>query len=135
MICNSTRCIFTKDVTRASTICLINSIAAGRTMIRSELAIKFAERLCSGPPLKGIPMYGGTGVGDVAQLPLLVLDLLDGDKVGVAEGLPLIAQSSIATAAAAVAIFDAKNLLNELCVVAAIDIEGFAANPSPYYPI
>ena len=124
-----------QDVARASTICLINSIAAGRTMIRSELAIKFAERLCSGPPLKGIPMYGGTGVGDVAQLPLLVLDLLDGDKVGVAEGLPLIAQSSIATAAAAVAIFDAKNLLNELCVVAAIDIEGFAANPSPYYPI
>ena len=60
-----------QDVTRASTICLINSIAAGRTMIRSELAIKFAERLCSGPPLKGIPMYGGTGVGDVAQLPLL----------------------------------------------------------------
>ena len=76
-------------------------------------------------------MYGEIGVGDVAQLPLLE-DLLD--EYVAAEGLPLIAQSSIATAAAAVAIFDAKNLLNELCVVAAIDIEGFLANPSPYYP-
>ena len=35
----------------------------------------------------------------------------------------------------AASIFDAKRLLDELCVVAAMDIEGYAANPSPYNPL
>ena len=121
-----------QDVTRAAAICLINSISAGRTMIRQEVALKFAKRLCEGPPLLGVPIYGGTGVGDVVQLPFLVHDLLGGEHVDVAEGLPLLAQSSFVTAHAAIAFFDAKRLLDELCVVAAIDIEGYAANPTPY---
>ena len=124
-----------RDVTRAAAICLINSISAGKTMIRQEVALKFAKRLCEGPPLLGVPMYGGTGVGDVVQLPFLVHDLLGGEQVDVAEGLPLLAQSSFVTAHAAIAFFDAKRLLDELCVVAAMDIEGYAANPSPYNPL
>ena len=52
-------------------------------------------------------------------------DLLDGEQVDVAEGLPLLAQSSFVTAHAAIAFFDAKRLLDELCVVAAMDIEGY----------
>ena len=62
-------------------------------------------------------------------------DLLDGEQVDVAEGLPLLAQSSFVSAHAAIAFFDAKRLLDELCVVAAMDIEGYAANPSPYNPL
>jgi histidine ammonia-lyase len=121
------------DVTRAAAICLINSISAGRTLIRPELALKFAHRLSKGPPLKGLPVYGGTGVGDVVQLPMLVLDLLDGEQVDVGEALPLIAQSCVVTAHATMAIFDAKTLLNEMCIQSALDIEGYAANPSPYH--
>ena len=45
----------------------------------------------------------------------------------------MIAQSSIVTAQAAVAINDAALLLRQMTVLAALDIEGFAANTSPYH--
>ena len=81
-------------------------------------------------------MYGSTGIGDVTPLAHLITHLL-GDDIKLARGetLPLIAQSSVVTAQAALAIHDLRILLNELVVLASLDIEAFMANPSPYNPI
>ena len=55
-----------RDVTRAAAICLINSISAGRTMIRQEVALKFAKRLCEAHPVRRSNLWC-TGVGDVVN--------------------------------------------------------------------
>ena len=121
------------DVTRATAIVLLNSLAAGRTNVRPLVAVAFADRLTNGPPLRPLPMYGSTGIGDVVPLAHLASDLL-GDLVPAAgEALPLIGQSSLVTASAVLSFHDAQGLLEELAVLAALDVEGYAANPSPYH--
>ena len=121
---------------------LEEAIRAGYTILKnggtSQLASHFADRLSNGPELQGVPIYGGTGVGDVAQLPFLILDLLrgfggEGDiRLTTGEALPLIAQSSIVAAHSALAIYDTEILLEELTANAALDLEAYSANPSPY---
>ena len=51
------------------------------------------------------------------------------------ETLPLIAQSSVTTALSSFAVHDFRILLDELTVVASLDIVAFIANPSPYNPV
>eukprot|EP00121_Abeoforma_whisleri_P014493 Awhi_evm1s13361 len=50
------------DVTKASAIVLLNTLAAGRTNVRPSLALAFARRLSYGPKLADVPMYGGTAL-------------------------------------------------------------------------
>jgi histidine ammonia-lyase len=121
------------DVTRATAIVLLNSLAAGRTNVRPRVALAFADRLTNGPVLRPLPMYGSTGIGDVVPLAHLASDLL-GDLVPVAgEALPLIGQSSLVTSSSILSFHDSQVLLEELSVLAALDVEGYAANPSPYH--
>lgn len=122
------------DVTRATAIMLLNTMAGGRTMVRPELALRLEDRLSHGPPLRAIPTLGTTGIGDVVPLSHLASDLLGDHFLPAAgEALPLIAQSSLATASGALALHDTRRLIVELTQLAALDIEGFAANPSPYH--
>ena len=132
-------------VTRAAAILLLNCLCLGRSCVRPEVAQRIASRLSSGVdrPLRGIPMWGTTGVGDVVSLSHLTADLMLGDPsrstdppalpLAAGEALPLIAQSSVVTAHAAVAMQDAALLLRQMTVLAALDIEGFAANTSPLH--
>ena len=121
------------DVTRATAIVLLNSLAAGRTNVRPVIARIIAERLTNGPPLRPIPVYGSTGIGDVVPLAHLASDLL-GDFAPIAgEALPLIGQSSMVTASSVISFHESRVLLEELAVLAALDVEGYAANPSPYH--
>jgi histidine ammonia-lyase len=121
-----------QDVTRATAIVLLNSLAAGRTYVRPLVALAFAKRLTNGPALE-MPMYGSTGIGDVVPLAHLASDLL-GDLAPVAgEALSLIGQSSMVTASAVISFHDSRVLVEELAVLAALDVEGYAANPSPYH--
>ena len=81
-----------------------------------------------------IPLYGSTGIGDVTPLSHLILSLCGEEfKPARGETLPLIAQNAMSTAQAAFAVYDLKILLNELVVLASLDIEAFQANPSPYH--
>ena len=80
-----------------------------------------------------IPLYGSTGIGDVAPLSHLILSLFGEEFKPVrGETLPLIAQNSVSTAQASLAVYDLKTLLDQLVVLASLDIEAFQANPSPY---
>ena len=117
-------------VTRAAAIMLLNSLCLGRSCVRPEVAERIAERLSHGieRPLRGIPRWGTTGVGDVVSLSHLTVDLMLADDpplpLAAGEALPLIAQSSVVTAHAAVAIDDAALLLRQMTTLAALDIEG-----------
>jgi hypothetical protein len=117
-------------VTRAAAVLLLNSLCLGRSCVRPEVAVRIAERLSHGieRPLRGIPRWGTTGVGDVVSLSHLTVDLMLADDpplpLAAGEALPLIAQSSVVTAHAAVAIDDAALLLRQMTTLAALDIEG-----------
>ena len=127
-------------VIRAAAIVLLNTLCLGRSNVRPKIAKRIAARLCNGiqRPLRPIPMYGGMGVGDVTPLSHLTHDLIylangnglatDSNQLpcslAAGEALPLIAQSSVVTAFAAVAIYEARSLLKQMNVLAALDIEG-----------
>lgn len=125
------------DVVRGAAIVLLNTLAAGRSNVRPIVAVRISQRLSSGTtnPLRAVPVHGSTGIGDVTALAHLATDLLGDLDPEAGEALPLIAQSSVVTTYAALGIFDARRLLDELTVLAVLDIEAYAANPSPYNPI
>ena len=121
------------DVVRAAGILLLNQLAAGRSNARPEVAERIAERLSAGvAPV--VPMYGSTGMGDVAPLAHLAPALVDDLGLEAGEALPLIGQGSIVTAHAALALYDAEILLESITTLTALDVEAFAANPSPFHP-
>jgi histidine ammonia-lyase len=122
------------DVVRATTILLLNQLAAGRSNVRPEIAELIAQRLTDGVEDIIVPVYGATGMGDVAPLSHLVLGLLGDVELEAGEALPLIGQGSYVTAHAALALYDAEILLETLVTLAALDLEAYAANPSPFHP-
>ena len=65
-------------VTRAAAILLLNSLCLGRSCVRPIVARRISARLSDGArrPLRGIPMYGSTGMGDVVPLAHLTFDLM-----------------------------------------------------------
>ena len=73
-------------------------------------------------------------MGDVTPLAHLTADLLGAFPPAAGEALPLIAQSSFVTAYAATAMHDTRALLEDCVVMGALDLEAFAANPSPFHP-
>jgi len=122
------------DVVRATTILLLNQLAAGRSNVRPEVAERIAQRLTDGIEDVVVPVYGSTGMGDVAPLSHLVLGLLGDMELEAGEALPLIGQGSYVTAHAALALYDAEILLETLVTLAALDLEAYAANPTPFHP-
>ena len=135
-------------IIRGSAIVLLNTLCLGRSNVRPSVATRISNRLCHGAtrPLRSIPMYGTTGMGDVTPLAHLTQDLIyliNGKDLNdehqqpsflqAGEALPLIAQSSVVTAQAALAIYEARVLLQQMNILACLDIEGYAANPSPYH--
>ncbi len=121
------------DVVRAAGILLLNQLAAGRSNVRPEIAEHIARRLSDGIDI-AVPVYGTTGMGDIQPLAHLMLGLLEGVELEVGEALPLIGQSSIVTAHASIAIYDAEILLETLATLIAFDFVAYAANPSPFHP-
>jgi histidine ammonia-lyase len=73
-------------------------------------------------------------MGDVTPLAHLTRDLLGSFPPAAGEALPLIAQSSFVTAYAAISVHDTRTLLDQCVVMGALDVEAFAANPSPFHP-
>lgn len=121
------------DEVRAAALCLLNQLAAGRSNVRPEVAQVIAERLGAGP-LPPVRTLGVTGMGDLAPLADLVIGLIGDVDLVQGEALPLIGQSSFVTAQAALAVHDARALLECLVGLAALDAEAYAANPSAYDP-
>lgn len=122
------------DVTRAATVVLVNTLAAGRTGIRPEVAERLVTRVNEGATAR-VRGFGSTGMGDVGTLADLVIDLLGDVDLVRGEALALIGQSSVTTAHAALALYDASGLLDAMTVQAALDLEAFAAPLTPLDPL
>lgn len=122
------------DVVRATAILLLNQLAAGRTNVRPEIAEQIALRLSAGIEDIIVPRFGATGMGDIMPLAHLVTGLLGDTELAAGEALPLIGQSSYVTAHAAIALYDAEILLETLVTLSVLDLEAYAANPSPFHP-
>ncbi len=122
------------DVVRAAAILLLNTLAAGRTGVRPEIAERLAARIDAGATAR-VRRFGSTGMGDVGTLADLVIELLGDVDLVRGEALALIGQSSVTTAHAALALDDAVRLLDAMTVQVALDLEAFAAPLTPLDPL
>lgn len=130
-----------RAVVRAATILLLNNIAQGYSAVGTgtlaviEAFVNDAKRIGA----TVLPMHDSTSMGDVSLLAHLVRAIFESDasapRLQIGEALPLIAQSSVSTAMAALAVNAASELQQQLLVLAALDVEAFAAETSPYQPL
>ncbi len=123
-------------IVRAAMLCLANSLAKGMSGVRPEIVELFLEALDDGfVPLVG--SLGSVGEGDIGPLADLAHGLLDrsGLVLEAGEGLALMNSNAFSTGWSALALLRAERLLDSTDVAAAMDLEAFAANLSPWHDI
>ncbi|MGO1766224.1 MAG: aromatic amino acid ammonia-lyase [Advenella sp.] len=117
------------EVVRSMLVILLNSMASGRLGVRPILAEKIVDALNSDRHFT-VHLWGSTGESDMSPVVDIVLDLYDDVQLAAGEAIALINSSALSIGSAALAIYDIEQLLHNGCVVAALSMEGFAANPS-----
>ncbi len=123
-------------IVRAAMLCLANSLAKGMSGVRPEIVELVLEALDDGfaPPVGSL---GSVGEGDIGPLADLAHGLLDrsGLVLEAGEGLALMNSNAFSTGWSALALLRAERLLDSTDVAAAMDLEAFAANLSPWHDI
>jgi histidine ammonia-lyase len=123
----------TADVVRATMLRLVNGFAKGTVGVRPLLAERIVDALNDGHT-PSVRLLGSPGTADLAPLADLA-DALFGDvPLQAKEGLALVNSSSFSTALAALALDDARTLVDSLTVAAGLELEAFAANLSTLHP-
>lgn len=118
-----------EDAVRATMVKLVNSLAQGVTGARPEVAVVLVEALNSGVAPR-VRMLGSVGQADLSANADLVHGILGDLELAAGEALVLIDNNAFSTGMAALAVSDCETLLDCLAVAGALDLEGFAANPS-----
>jgi histidine ammonia-lyase len=123
-------------VVRAAMVCLVNGFAKGVAGVRPELAEMIIHALNTGraPAVRSLGSVGQADLGPMADLAEGLLRET-GFVLEENEGLALINNNAFATGWAALAELATEQLLAEAVVAAALDLEAFAANPSPLHPL
>jgi histidine ammonia-lyase len=123
-------------VVRAAMLCLVNGFAKGAAGVRPELAEMMIHAL-NHDLVPAVRSLGSVGQADLGPMADLAEGLLreTGFVLGDNEGLALINNNAFATGWSALAESAAERLLAEADVAAALDLEAFAANPSPLHPV
>jgi histidine ammonia-lyase len=121
------------DIVRAALARLANHLASGGPGARPELAQALVEALNSGraPSVRSL---GSVGMADLSANADLAHGAIPNFALAGAEGIALLNHNAVSTALAALALTDAAALLDSLELVAALDLEGFAANLSVLDP-
>jgi histidine ammonia-lyase len=121
-------------VVRAAMAHRVNALARGRSMVRPEVAQAYVDALNDGvTPL--VHSIGSVGQSDLPAMAEIASGLLErGLRLEQGEALALLNANSLSVGHGALALADARNLLDALDVVAALSMEGFAANPSVLHP-
>ncbi len=118
------------DVVRAAMLVLAGQFSGGSTCVRPLLAQKLAEALNEGR-LPSVKLLGSLGASDLAQMADIASGVFGDVALAPGEGLAVINSSAFGTGYAALALADARRLLDAADVAGALALEGFAANPSP----
>jgi len=121
------------EVVRACMLRLLNGFAKGTAGVRPLLAERLADALNHGS-LPRVRMLGSAGMADLAPLGDLAHELFADLALAPKEGLALVNNSSFSTALCALALADARALVESMTVSAALDLEAFAANVSTLDP-
>ena len=117
------------DVVRATTLRMANGFARGSSGVRVELAERVVAALNDGV-VPRVRLLGSYGQADLPANADLAHGLLGTFELAAKEGLALLNHNSFSTALAALAVADARRLIDALEVAGALDLEAFAANPS-----
>lgn len=117
------------EVVRSMLVILLNSMASGRLGVRPILAEKIVDALNSDRHFT-VHLWGSTGESDMSPVVDIVLDLYEDVQLAAGEAIALINSSALSVGSAALAIHDIEKVLRNGCIVAALSMEGFAANPS-----
>jgi histidine ammonia-lyase len=121
------------DVVRATMVRLANGFAQGAPGVRPELAQLVVDALGEGV-VPRIRILGSVGQADLSANADLASGLLGDFALAEGEALALLNTNAFSTGIAALAVHDYASLLDGLDVAAALDLEAFAANPSPLDP-
>lgn len=117
------------DVVRATILCMLNGLASGTSGVRALLAERLVDVLNHGPQPK-VRMLGSVGVADLAPLADLAASVFAGTSLQANEGLALVNRNAFSTGLAAIAMLDARRLVETATLAGALDLEAFAANLS-----
>jgi histidine ammonia-lyase len=117
------------DVVRATMLRMANGFARGSSGVRVELAERVVAALNDGV-VPRVRILGSYGQADLPANADLAHGLLGTFELAAKEGLALLNHNSFSTSLAALAVADARQLLDALEVAGALDLEAFAANPS-----
>jgi histidine ammonia-lyase len=117
-------------VVRAAMAHRVNAFARGRAMVRPEVAQAYVDALNDGvTPL--VHSIGSVGQSDLPAMAEIARGLLErGLRLEQGEALAMLNANSLSVGHGALALADARNLLDAFDVVAALSLEGFAANSS-----
>jgi histidine ammonia-lyase len=123
-----------RDVVRATMLRLANGFAAGHAGVRPVLAQRLVQALDRGDcPV--VRQLGSLGESDLAPLADLAADLFADADLAAGEGLALLNNNAFSTGAAALAVHDARRLLDAADVAGALSLEAFAANLTILHPM
>jgi histidine ammonia-lyase len=116
-----------EEVVRAALLRLANGLVAGYQGARPEVAAAVVSALneSAAPPVSTL---GTVGQADLAQHADLAAGVLGELELEAGEALALLAGNAFSTGQAALAVADARALLEWIDVAAAFDYEGFRAN-------
>src|SRR5262249_27514178 len=112
---------------RAALLRLTNNLATGAPGVRPELVQALIAALNDGvaPHVRSL---GSIGMSDLSSNADMVHGALGGFVLAGAEAIALLNNNAVSTGHTALALTDAQALLDTLAVVAALSLEGFAAN-------
>ena len=117
------------EAVRAMMAVLLNSMASGRLGVRPLLAERLASALNEDRAIE-VHIWGSMGQSDMAPITDLALALYSDIELQAGEALALLNSSALALGTAALAMADLRHSLDLWSLIAALSMEGFAANPS-----
>jgi histidine ammonia-lyase len=121
------------DVVRATILRLANHFAEASPGVRPKLADRLIEAL-NGHETPLVHAIGSVGQADLAPLAELSVALVGDVELEPGEGTALLDSNAFSTAWAALAIADTATLLDAMDVAGAVNLDGFAANPTLIHP-
>jgi histidine ammonia-lyase len=121
------------DVVRATMLLLANGFASGWLGVRPALAERLVEALNAGT-VPSVRTLGSVGQADLAQMADLAAGVFAEVPLEAGEGLALLGSNAYSTAAAALAVIDAKSVVSAMVSSGALSLEALAANPGLLHP-
>jgi histidine ammonia-lyase len=121
------------EVVRAQLLRMANGFASGWTGVRPEICERLVRALNDGESPR-VRLLGSIGQSDLAPNADLAWSLFDDLDLAAGEALWLVNNNAYSTGWAALAVADARRLLDALHAAAALDLEAFAANLSILHP-